>query len=130
MAGKKKLSVTACKATSNDAPGIGFILAYFLVRIIFICVYENWFRGYLLNDCIFSFGVPVAVVINVCLYSLLHAVNGREEVLACFPFGVLLCSLCIFQNVIWPAIAIHLALTITYEIGFVRQMVIHKHAVI
>lgn len=99
-----------------------FIIVYFFMRILFICAYETWFRGYLLKDCITSFGEPLAVLLNVSLYTLLHVVNGKDEVLACIPFGLLLCSLCIWQGEAWPAIVIHLALTIPYEISFIQEI--------
>lgn len=103
--------------------------AYFFVRIIFICTYEIWFRGFLLHDCIINFGVPLAILMNVSLYTLLHVVNGKEETPACIPFGLLLCSICIWQGTAWPAVVIHLALTISYEISFLRK-IIYKQAVI
>jgi membrane protease YdiL (CAAX protease family) len=104
------------------SPGTKFIIFYFLVRILFICFYESWFRGFFLNDCIATFGVGWAIVLNVCLYAVLHIVNGKEEVIACFPFGVLLCCLCIWQGASWPAIALHLALTVPYEMSFLKKI--------
>jgi len=110
--------------TSVDAFGHGrsFYITYFIVRILFIGAYELWFRGYLLPDCIISFGVAWAIVINLVLYAILHLVNGRDEVIASIPYGLLLCSLCIWQGAVWPAVLIHLALTIPYEVGFLRKI--------
>ncbi len=99
-----------------------FIVGYFFIRILFICAYESWFRGYLLHDCITSLGEPLAILLNVSLYTLLHVVNGKEETLACIPFGLLLCGLCIWQGAGWPAVVIHLTLTITYETSFIRKL--------
>jgi membrane protease YdiL (CAAX protease family) len=108
--------------SANTSLGNIFIIPYFIIRILFICVYESWFRGYLLNDCITSFGAVLAILLNVCLYTLLHLVNGKDEVIACIPFGLLLCCLCIWQGAAWPAIVIHLALTVPYEISFLRKI--------
>ena len=108
--------------SDNISLGIVFTAAYFFIRILFICAYESWFRGYLLNDCIIIFSEPLAVLLNVSLYTLLHWVNGKEEVLACIPFGLFLCGLCIWQGAVWPAVAIHLALTIPYEIICVQKI--------
>ena len=102
------------------------IKTYLFARIIFICVYESWFRGYLLNDCIISFGAPVAILLNIIFYTLLHLVNGKAEALACIPFGLILCGLCLWQRSVWPAIVIHLALTLSYEISFLQQMKKYK----
>ena len=95
---------------------------YFFVRIVFIAAYENWFRGYLLADSISTFGIVPAIIGNVCAYALLHVVNGRQEVLACFPFGILLCGLCAWSGAVWPAIILHLALTVPYEISFLQKI--------
>jgi membrane protease YdiL (CAAX protease family) len=97
-------------------------VSYFIVRILFICAYETWFRGCLLNDCIIIFGKPLAIIINVGLYMILHLVNGKDEALACIPFGCLLCGISIWQNAAWPAMAIHLALTIPCEISYIQKL--------
>ena len=95
---------------------------YFLIRIVFIAAYENWFLGYLLADSISAFGIVPAILCNVSLYALLHVVNGRQEVLACFPFGILLCCLCAWTGAVWPAIILHLTLTVPYEISFLQKI--------
>jgi membrane protease YdiL (CAAX protease family) len=119
---KTKLKEVERNAPVNTSFNIVFAITYFLIRILFICSYESWFRGYLLKDCILRFGEPPAILLNVSLYSLLHLVNGKDEILACIPFGFLLCVLCIWQGSAWPAILIHLALTIPYEISFILKI--------
>jgi membrane protease YdiL (CAAX protease family) len=100
----------------------GFITNYFLLRILFLCAYETWFRGYLLTDCINSLGIPFAIIINIILYVLLHYVNGKQEMRACVPFGLLLCGLCIWIEAAWPAILVHLALAVSYEVRLVKKI--------
>lgn len=97
-----------------------FITNYFFVRILFLCAYEIWFRGYLLTDCLNSFGVPLAIFLNVGLYTLLHIVNGKKEMLACIPLGLLQCSLCVWMGAAWPAIVLHIVFTVSYETRQVR----------
>lgn len=109
-------------ASVHPSPGQTFYILYFIVRILFIAVYECWFRGYLLTDSIAAFGITWAILLNILLYALLHVANGKDDVIACFPFGLLLCSLCIWQGAVWPAVVIHLALTIPFELGYVRRM--------
>lgn len=108
-----------------------FIAVYFLLRASFIAAYEGWFRGYLLVHTIPLTGVPLAVALNVLLYALLHLVNGKKEMIACLPFGLLLCVLCLWQGAVWPAIALHLALTLPYELAFFKKIksrhFIHEH---
>ena len=107
---------------SETSLGTAFLLAYFPIRIVFIVVYECWFRGFLLTDSIISFGIIWAILINICLHALLHVVNGKDEVIGCFPYGLLLCLLCIWQGAVWPAFVLHLALTLPYELGYIRKM--------
>ncbi|HSB91984.1 MAG TPA: CPBP family intramembrane glutamic endopeptidase [Flavitalea sp.] len=98
------------------------LVVYFLVRILFIAAYETWFRGFLLTGTIATLGVVPAVLGNIALYAMLHLVNGRQEVLVCVPFGFLLCSVCIWVGAVWPAILLHLAFTIPFEIRFLKNI--------
>lgn len=107
------------------SPGRTFYLLYFVVRILFIIAYEFWFRGYLLTDSIATLGIPCAIVLNLFLYALLHVVNGKDDVIGSFPFGLVLCSLCIWQGAVWPAVVLHLALTIPFELGYVKKLKTH-----
>lgn len=106
----------------KSVPGINFIIGYFLARIIFIGVYEIWFRGYLLSDSINTLGLGLGILLNIVLYMSLHIANGKEEVIACVPFGILLCGLCIWQEAIWAAIAIHLSLTVSFEFVALKKV--------
>jgi len=127
---EKKCRKFLDSATRHASPDKKFIITYFLVRILFICFYECWFRGFLLNDCIATFGIGWAIVLNICLYAILHIVNGKDEVIACFPFGLLLCCLCIWQGAVWPAVALHLALTVPYEMSFLKKINIRRVATV
>ncbi|MES1216208.1 MAG: CPBP family intramembrane glutamic endopeptidase [Bacteroidota bacterium] len=93
----------------------GFAYRYFIFRIVFLIAYEAWFRGYLLTDCVTAFGIPLAIFINVSLYTILHSFSGRKEIIGCIPFGILLCTLCTWFGAAWPAIIMHVALAFTYE---------------
>ncbi len=111
------------KNVVNVNPAIlksGFLSLYFTVRIAFIAAYEIWFRGFFLFFCIERFGTLPAVAVNVLLYVLLHAVNGKREMLSCIPFGILLCAMAIWFESPLPAVLIHLALTVPYDVQFVR----------
>lgn len=97
-----------------------FFILYFIVRALFLFSYESWFRGLLLFDCIHWFGIPLAVLINVSLYFLIHIFNGKKEALACIPFGLLVCSFSILFNSAWPAILLHIGFSWAYELNFYR----------
>jgi membrane protease YdiL (CAAX protease family) len=119
---EKKFRASGSDITRNNTHSTTFIVLYFILRILFIAAYECWFRGYLLNDSIESIGLLWAIILNIVLYCVLHIVNGRAEVVACIPFGLLLCALCLWTGTVWPAIVIHLALTIPYEWSYLRKI--------
>ena len=102
-----------------------FFIAYFIVRTVFLFSYELWFRGFLLFDFIRWFGIPLAVFINVFLYVLLHIFNGKKEMLACIPFGVMVCFFSILFNSAWPAIMLHIGFSSVYELNFYRLNLIN-----
>jgi len=101
----------------------GFLMNYFIVRILFLVAYESWFRGFLLFDSTINWGLPFAIIINIAFYTFLHAVNDKNEMLACIPFGLLLCLLCTWVNAAWPAILIHVVLTISCEVHLVKRII-------
>lgn len=107
---------------SFDSPGAGFFAGYFVARIIFLITYETWLRGHLLSTTIDLIGATPAIVVNILLYSLLHWVNGKREMLACIPLGLLFSVLCLWTNAAWPAILIHLAMTLSHETYIVKKL--------
>lgn len=106
-----------------------FFISYFMIRALFLFAYELWFRGFLLFDSIHWFGIPSAVFINVSLYVLLHIFNGKKEMLACIPFGILVCFFSILFNTAWPAIILHIGFSLVYEHNFYRLNLINTKTV-
>lgn len=98
-----------------------FIRRYILYRSIFITSYELFFRGYLLTDSLNHTGIFSSVIINTCLYSLLHVFNGRKEIVACFVFGIIICCVCVWIHAAWPAMIIHTTFTLIYELKLVKK---------
>lgn len=98
-----------------------FFLRYFIIRASYLFVYELWFRGFLLFESINRFGTPAAVVINVFLYSLLHVFKNKKELLACIPFGLILCFFSIWFNAALPAIILHISFSLVYELKIYRN---------
>lgn len=103
-----------------------FFISYFIVRALFLFSYELWFRGFLLFDCIRWFGIPLAVFINVSLYVLIHIFNGEKEMLACIPFGLMVCFFSISYNTALPAIMLHIGFSSVYEHNFYRLNLINS----
>jgi membrane protease YdiL (CAAX protease family) len=101
---------------------IRFFDFYFIIRILFLCAYELFFRGFLLFDCKQWFGIVPAVMLSTVLTVLIHVFTNRKEMLACIPFGILLCIFCIVFNAVWPAITLHFALSLSFEIPPARHL--------
>jgi hypothetical protein len=97
-----------------------FLVTYFSLRVLFLFSYECWFRGFLLTACRETWGIEAAIFINIALYALLHSVNGKSEMKGCVPLGILLCIMCIWAEAAWPAIVVHIAIAVSYEIRLVR----------
>jgi membrane protease YdiL (CAAX protease family) len=91
------------------------IIFYLVTRIFFLIVYECFFRGLLLTVCINEYGITAAIIINLTLYVLVHFFNGKREMLACIPFGLILCGITMWSQSVWPAIILHLILALIYE---------------
>lgn len=101
--------------------GRTFILQYVLLRLFFLCAYELFLRGYLLTDSIHYYGIGTSVLLNVALYTLLHVQADKKEMIACIPFGFLLCVVCIWLNAAWPAIVLHVLLSLVYELNLLKK---------
>lgn len=112
----KKLDTSSHQLKPNPS-GI-VILSYSVFRFLFLISYEIWFRGYFLDDLISVFSTPVAIGINVFLYALIHIFGGTKEALGSIGFGIILCLLVVAFGNVWPAIFIHLSLSIGYEASF------------
>lgn len=102
-----------------------FFSTYFISRALFLFSYELWFRGALLFETASVIGKPLAIMLNVFLYFLLHIFNSRKELLACIPFGITACLFSFLFNAAWPAILLHIAFSLAYEINFYRLNLIH-----
>ena len=111
------------KTGNISAPSNNFLPCYFAARILFLCAYELFFRGYLLFDGIKWFGILPAVILTTGLTVLIHVFTNKKEMWACIPFGMICCSCCIAFGAVWPAIALHLALSFAYEIPHVNHFV-------
>ena len=99
---------------------------YFSVSVsgwfIYLVGYEFMFRGFLLLLTVPALGVPMAVALNVLLYSLLHWKKSIKEALGAIPLGVVLCLLVFYTGSLLAPILVHLGLSASTEIfSFVRN---------
>ena len=100
-----------------------FLTQYFIVRILFLCSYELFFRGFMLFDCIKYFGSFTAITVTTLLTVLIHIFTNKKEMWSCIPFGIILSSLCIAIHAVWPAMLLHVALSLAYEIPPVNHYI-------
>lgn len=98
-----------------------FLVVYFTVRILYLAAYELFFRGVLLFGLAAEYGVITALIISTALTVLLHVFTNKKEMLGCIPFAIVLGCLCISSNAVWPAMVIHIALSLSYEIPPVKH---------
>jgi len=101
----------------NTAPGLPlhFSFSYTGLRILFLVVYEFFFRGVVLFITIGDAGIITAVIINLSLYVIIHWFHVKERY-GSIPMGLILCSLAIYYQSVWPAIVVHAALALSHEI--------------
>jgi len=91
------------------------LLSFLSIRILFLLVYEFFFRGALFFVMVEDFGVIAAVIVNIILYVLVHWFN-KEERYGSVLMGGILCSITLYYHSVWPAIAIRLSLALSNEI--------------
>jgi membrane protease YdiL (CAAX protease family) len=94
-----------------------FPFLFILLRTLFLIIYEIFFRGIMLFCLIGDFGIAVAVFINLLLYVLIHWQSDKKERYGSVLMGLVLCFITIYYQNVWPAIAIHLMLALSNEIG-------------
>ncbi len=93
----------------------GVFLLNCLGWIIYLVGYETLFRGVLLISCYHAFGMPVAIAINLAIYSAIHMVNGKGEALGALVFGFISCLLTIKTGTILISIILHIVLALSTD---------------
>src|SRR5690348_6476804 len=79
------------KRTEQAMPHSFLVFVYGSLRLLYLISYECFFRGSLLMSLCLLAGVTWGVIINISLYTLVHILKGKKEILACIPFGLLVC---------------------------------------
>jgi len=75
--------------------------------IIYLFAYEFFFRGFLLFPCITEFGLVWAIIINVVLYTLAHADQGRSMMIGAVVFSIVLSLISYYTGNFYAAFLIH-----------------------
>lgn len=99
---------------------------YFLIRIIFLCTYEFFFRGVLLFALIPDIGFVSAIAVSTILYVLIHIFDSNAEIFGAIPFGIILCLITYTSDSIWIAFGIHLILSLINEFSIYRELTVKK----
>lgn len=89
---------------------------YLSLRILFLMSYEFFFRGVLLFDVAALSGITISIIVNIVLYVIIHLFDDRQTIISAVPFGIVLCWLSLETRSIWPAVILHMVLSLTYEI--------------
>ncbi|HEV8269827.1 MAG TPA: CPBP family intramembrane glutamic endopeptidase [Chitinophagaceae bacterium] len=108
----KKLSLSQ---ENTDSLSSNSLLSFLVIRILFLLVYEFFFRGALFFMMVEDFGVTTAIIVNIILYVLVHWFN-KEERYGSVLMGGILCGVTLYYNSVWPAIIIHLSLALSHDI--------------
>lgn len=88
---------------------------YLLARLFYILVYEMYFRGFLLWFSLAYVSLPVAIALNLVLYLIAHYPCEQKILLGCIPMCIVLCLINYWSSSVYPAILVHIALTMPYE---------------
>jgi membrane protease YdiL (CAAX protease family) len=111
---EKKLS----SSSLNIQPlSFSFPFLFILLRTLFLIIYEIFFRVIMLFCMTEDFGIAIAVFINLLLYVLIHWQSDKKERYGSVLMGLVLCFITVYYQNVWPAIAIHLVLALSNEIG-------------
>jgi membrane protease YdiL (CAAX protease family) len=96
------------------------VFFYLLIRIIFLLMYEFFFRGVLFFSLLEALTLFWAIFICTSLYILIHIFDSRQEIIGAIPFGIVLCLLTFYTQSIWVPFIIHCTLSGVYEISIYR----------
>jgi hypothetical protein len=106
----------AINHTSQDWTGT------LLLRTFFLLMYEIFMRGVFLFASIELLDIPLAVLLNVSVYFIMHIYSNRKTLLGTIPFGLVLCWLSIQLNSVWPVALLHVSMAILYEIRLLSHL--------
>lgn len=114
------ITISLLSGVKNAQPYPGISLkqtsVYFFSRIPFLFAYEIFFRVILFQVCLSVFSVPVSFAINFVLYVLLHIYSSRNEFIGSMPFGLVLCYITFLYQSVYPAIILHLSVSLPFEL--------------
>lgn len=97
----------------------GYFKTFFAGRVCFIVLYEFFFRGLLLYGISATTGIYLSIIINLVLYSFIHCHLTKRDITAVAVFGLIQCIITIANHSVWPAVLLHLSITLAVELKLV-----------
>lgn len=83
--------------------------------VVYLFAYEFFFRGFLLFPCIDKLGLDWAIIINVFLYTVAHADQGRAMMIGAALFSIVLSLVSCYTGSFYAAFLIHVINACTNE---------------
>ncbi len=81
----------------------------------YLLAYEFMFRGFFLFTAVENIGIWPAIVLNTCIYALVHLPRSSKLALGSIPLGIILCLGTLDTGTIWFAGLTHLTLALSNE---------------
>lgn len=101
-----------------SVPGLAI---YSSIWILYLFLYESYFRGYLLQAALPSQPLHLVILYNTALYALVHINKNVQQILAAIPFGLLLCAVTLWTGHLWFAWVSHLWLALGFELPLLAK---------
>jgi len=110
--------------TSSNKPLVKYskltsfrLMSFTVLWVIYLALYEFYFRGVLLFITFPMDSLAGIVVFNIILYAGIHIVKNLQQVVLSVPFGLLLVGISYYTGHIWFAYAMHLVLALGFELS-------------
>ncbi|MCU0394474.1 MAG: CPBP family intramembrane metalloprotease [Chitinophagaceae bacterium] len=97
------------------------LLVYACIWVLYLFLYESYFRGYLLQAALPSQPLHLVILYNTALYALVHINKNVQQILAAIPFGLLLCAVTLWTGHLWFAWVSHLWLALGFELPLLAK---------
>ncbi len=106
----------------NTALPKSYYIRYLILRMLFLVSYEIFFRGLLLFVNAEKMGITIAIFTDMMLNTVLHFFSSKKMMWAYIPFFILCCILNYQAQAVWPSIALHLAISLSFELTIVKRL--------
>lgn len=83
--------------------------------MVYLFAYELLLRGMLFFSCLKSFGLWLAVIINISIYAFFHLHKNYKEVIGSVFLGIVFCLITFKTGTIWAAFLVHTILALSSE---------------